>query len=112
MPTAAPDCGTKNFNVLGNLRYLRKARLGFVTMAASLRLDVFQNCPNFFGAVGREDSLGVGLRTALAKLPQKTLFNSRKRRLVVTGTGTEHESSSSRSVAFATRWKAVFRRLH
>jgi hypothetical protein len=105
-PPTSSDCGTKSFSILGNLRFLGAARLGFFSMAASRRYP-FSNCPNYFGRA--RGSVGVGTREAGGRLSTKTLFNRRKRRFTVTG------RSFSRSPSYGadhrSNWKATFRRI-
>jgi hypothetical protein len=110
--TGPPDCGTKHFTVLANLRFLRRARLGFFSMAASLKTNVFHNCPNFGGYVGRDDMLGVGVRQAApGRLSPKTLFHGRKRSFLVKGKGSERDSYKGGSVVLESSWTAHFHRL-
>jgi hypothetical protein len=109
--TGPPDCGTKHFTVLTNLRYLRRARLGFFSMAASLKTNVFHNCANFAGYVGRDDMLGVGIREALARLSPKTLFHGRKRSFLARGKGSERDSYRGGSLVLQSSWTAHFHRL-
>jgi hypothetical protein len=105
-PQDPPDCGTKQFSIPGNLRYLDVARLGLFSIAASA-VHPFQNCPNFNGEVGVNDPVGVGVRAARARLSEKKLLRGRKRSFDVTGTGSERD----RTVLFQSSWKAHFRRL-
>jgi hypothetical protein len=106
-PEPPPDCGSKQFSILGNLRYLDRGRLGFFSIAASAATNLFHNCPNFIGRIGQDDPVGVGLRAARARLSEKKLLRGRKRRFVVTGTGSERD----RTALFQSSWKAEFRRL-
>lgn len=105
-PQDPPDCGTKQFSILGNLRYLDVGRLGLFSIAASA-VHPFHNCPNLAGEVGVNDPVGVGIRAARARLSEKKLLRGRKRSFVVTGTGSEQD----RTALFQSRWTAHFRRL-
>lgn len=100
------DCGTKNFSILGNLRFLNGGRLGFFAMAASRRYP-FRDCHNYFGRA--RGSVGIGTRESGARLSKRTLFNSRKRRFTVKASSLWR--SPRHGATFQTNWKATFRRI-